>query len=42
MKRMWMIALIFLAVLLAACGGGGQAGSKGTWDSSNWDQGQWQ
>lgn len=41
MKRKWMIALTLLALLLAACGGGGQADNKGTWNSSFWDQVQW-
>ncbi len=40
MKRTWMIALTLLA-LLSACGGGGQADYKGTWNSSFWDQAQW-
>lgn len=42
MKRKWIIALTLLALLVACGGGGGQAENKGTWDSSNWDQAQWQ
>lgn len=39
-----LIALLFLALMLAACNGatGGSGSTKGIWDTSQWDQATWQ